>query len=383
MHWDFFTVLSVLSGIVLIAAALAGPVVGTVRERLSIFAVGAFSFGYGVWVATQTSGFYMFSVAPAALAVGIILRAVQHSGQKKRAAGPTRAPVGPPSPGTAAAPAGTPSGAGAVAGAYRAPYQQAPPQPAPPRPAPPQPAPPRPAPPRPAPPQLAPRHLEAPGATQSRRVTVSALQAAQPERIRQAVHGNSTAFCPVFQLPGSAGLSAPTGSSDYYLAESLALGWSMADGRPRLPPGEELFGIWQAEVRIKVAIGNDLNPTPPRQGVSWVTVVDGTGLIALSRQRMIGTVVRGDSLLGAFDEAGDTGIALWCLPLLRCSSVSVTPVGHSEGLILSSAEPAGHVTLTGISAAEVTGRQAAGVPPGHVAEMINRARAELSWSVPR
>jgi hypothetical protein len=341
MHWDFFTVLSVLSGIVLIAAALAGPVVGTARERLSIFAVGAFSFGYGVWVATQVSGFYMFSVAPAALAVGIIFRAVQHAGQKQPAAGPTRAPVGPPSSGTAAAPAGTPPGA--VAGT--------------------------------------------PGATPGRRATVSALQAAQPERIRQAVHGNSTAFCPVFQLPGSAGLSAPTGSSDYYLAESLALGWSMADGRPRLPPGEELFGIWQAEVRIKVAIGNDLTPTPPRQGVSWVTVVDGTGLIALSRQRMIGTVVRGDSLLGAFDAAfdgaGDTGIALWCLPLLCCSSVSATPVGHGEGLILSSAEPAGHVTLTGISAAEVTGRQAAGVPPGHVAEMINRARAELSWSARR
>ena len=65
MHWDFYTLLSVLSGIVLIAASLAGPVVGTARERLSIFAVGAFSFAYGIWVATQTSGFFMFSVAPA------------------------------------------------------------------------------------------------------------------------------------------------------------------------------------------------------------------------------------------------------------------------------------------------------------------------------
>lgn len=56
MHWDFYTLLSVLSGIVLIAASLAGPAVGTARERLSIFAAGAFSFIYGIWVATQTSG---------------------------------------------------------------------------------------------------------------------------------------------------------------------------------------------------------------------------------------------------------------------------------------------------------------------------------------
>jgi len=86
MHWDFYTLLSVLSGIVLIAASLAGPVVGTARERLSIFAVGAFSFIYGIWVATQTSGFFMFSVAPAGLAVLIIVRAVQHAGQAKPAA---------------------------------------------------------------------------------------------------------------------------------------------------------------------------------------------------------------------------------------------------------------------------------------------------------
>src|SRR6266581_550200 len=342
MHWDFFTVLSVLSGIVLIAAGLAGPVVGTARERLGIFAFGAFSFAYGIWVATQVSGFYMFSVAPAGVAIMIIIRAVQRAGQKPSA--------GQSSSGTAALPAGTPSGAAAPGGPL-APYQPAPPQPAPSGP-------------------------EAPSVTRDRRAALSPLRAAQPERIRQAVYGRSTAFCPGFQLPGSAGLSVPTGSSDYYLSESLALGWSMADGRPRLPLEEELFGIWHANARVKVAIGNDLNPTPPVPGVSWVTVLDGTGLIALSRRRVIGVVVDGDSLLGAFGRAGNTGIALWCLPLLRISSVSVTPVGHGEGLILSSAEPAGHVTLTGMSAVRVVGRQAATVPPPHVAEMINRARAE-------
>jgi hypothetical protein len=362
MHWDFYTLLSVVSGIVLIAASLAGPVVGTARERLSIFAVGAFSFVYGIWVATQTSGFFMFSVAPAGLAVMIIIRVVQHAGQKKPPAAQSSASAAALSSGTPAeaVAGGAPTEAAveAAAEAHRAPYQPAPSQPAPFRP-------------------------EAPGATQNSQTAVSALRTAQPERIRQAVHIKSTAFCPVFQLPGSTEVSAPTGSSDYYLSEALALGWSMADGWPRLPLGEELLGIWQANARVKVAIGNDLNPTPAKQGVSWVTVLDGTGVIALSRSRVIGTVVRGDSLLGAFDQAGNTGIALWCLPLLRLSSASATLVGHGEGLILSSAEPAGHVTLTGMSATDVVGRQTAGVPPEHVAEKINRARAELSWSVPR
>lgn len=349
MHWDFFTVLSVLSGIVLIAAGLAGPVVGTARERLGFFALGAFSFTYGIWVATQVSGFFVFSVAPAGVAIMIIVRAAQRAGQN-------RPPAAQSSSGTTPWSAGTPSGATAP-GAPPAPCQPTRPQPA-------------------------SSSAEAPGVTQGRRAAVSALRAAQPERIRQGVNSRSTAFCPGFQLPGSAGLSVPTDHSDYHLSESLALGWSMADGRPRLPLGEELLGIWQASARVKVAIGNDLNPTPPMQGVSWVTVLDGTGLIALSRRRVIGVVVDGDSLLGTFGRVGNTGIALWCLPLLHISSVSVTPVGHDEGLILSSAKPAGHVTLTGISGAQATGRHAADVLPQHVAETVNQARAELSWSAP-
>jgi len=319
MHWDFYTLLSVLSGIVLIAASLAGPVVGTARERLSIFAVGAFSFIYGIWVATQTSGFFMFSVAPAGLAVLIIVRAVQHAGQAK--------PAAPPSAGTAAGP-----------------------------------PPPRP---------------EGPGGRHGRRTALSALQAAQPERVRQAVDGTSRSFCPAFLLPGSSEVSAPGDGLDYYLSESLMFGWSLADGKPRLPRGEELFGLWQADARVKVAAGRDLNPTTPRPGVSWVTVLDGTGLIALSRHRVIGVVIRGDSLIGAFDGSDGTGIALWSLPLRRFSSVSVTAAGHGEELVLSSAEPAGHVTLTGIGTAGAPGRQAAAVPPGHVADMINRARADV------
>jgi hypothetical protein len=369
MHWDFFTLLSVLSGIVLIAASLAGPVVGPARERLSIFAVGAFSFIYGIWVATQTSGFFMFSVAPAGMAVLIIVRAVQHAGQAKSAA---------------PADADTAAEATAVSGAHRAPYSSAPP----PSPTPSWPqtpsrpgGPPRhgaPPPRHEASPALEPpRGPEGPDARHGRRTTLSALQTAQPERVRQAVDGMSRSFCPAFQLPGSSEVSVPGDGLDYYLSESLMFGWSLADGKPRLPRGEELFGLWQADARVKVAVGRDLNPTTPRPGISWVTVLDGTGLIALSRHRVIGVVVRGDSLLGAFDGSDGTGIALWSLPLRRFSSVSVTAAGHGEGLVLSPAEPAGHVTLSGIGATGGPGRQGAAIPPEHVADMINRARADV------
>ena len=378
MHWDFYTLLSVLSGIVLIAASLAGSVVGTARERLSTFAVGAFSFIYGIWVATQTSGFFMFSVAPAGMAVLIIVRAVQHAGQAKPAA-----PAGADTAAEATAVADTAAETTAVAGAHRAPYSSAPPSPAPSWPqTPSRPGgPPRHGAPPPryeASPALEPpRGPEGPGARHGRRTTLSALQAAQPERVRQAVDGTSRSFCPAFQLPGSSEVSAPGDGLDYYLSESLMFGWSPADGKPRLPRGEELFGLWQADARVKVAVGRDLNPTTPRPGVSWVTVLDGTGLIALSRHRVIGVVVRGDSLLGAFDGSDGTGIALWSLPLRRFSSVSVTAAGHGEGLVLSPVEPAGHVTLTGIGTADAPGRQRAAVPPEHVADMINRARADV------
>ena len=95
---------------------------GPARERLSIFAVGAFSFAYGIWVATQTSGFFMFSVAPAGLAAIIIIRAVQHAGQKKPPAAQSSAGAAALSPGMPTE-AAAEAAAGAAAGA-------APPRPA-------------------------------------------------------------------------------------------------------------------------------------------------------------------------------------------------------------------------------------------------------------
>lgn len=311
MHWDFFTVLSVLSGIVLIAASLGGPVVGTARERLGIFAFGAFSLAYGIWVAGQTSGFYVFSLAPAGTAIAIVIRAVQHAGQKKPQ-------VRQPGPGTAGLQAGTP-----------------------------------------APPQ-------------QNRAAASALRSAQPDRIREAVAGRSTGFCPAFQLPASPEPSAPSAVGGYCQSEALALGWSLADGLPRLPAGEELLGVWQAAARLKVAAGSDLKPAVAGHGISWVTALDGTGLIAVSRTRVMGIVVRGDSLAGVFDQAGGTGAAFWCMPLRRISSVSPAQAGHGEGLMLSSSEPAGHVTLTATS-----------VPPHQLAQLISQARAAPANTISR
>lgn len=318
MHWDFFTVLSVLSGIVLIVASLGGPVVGTARERLGIFALGAFSLAYGIWVAGQTSGFYVFSLAPAGLAIAIIIRAVQHAGQKKPQ-------VRQPSQAAAGMPAGPPP-----------PQSQS------------------------QPPQQQPQN----------RTAVSALRAAQPDRIREAVAARSTGFCPAFQLPGPAEPPAAAAGGDYCQADALALGWSLADGLPRLPAGEELLGVWQAAARLKVAIGSDQSPAPAGPGISWVTALDGAGLIALSRTRVMGIVTRGDSLTGAFDRSAGTGAAFWCMPLRRISSVSVTQVGHGEGLMLSSSGPAGHVTLT-----------AASIPPHQLAQLINQAGAAQASTV--
>jgi hypothetical protein len=338
MHWDFYTALSVLSGIVLMAAGLGGPVVGTARERLGIFALGAFSAAYGIWVATQVSGFFLFSVAPAALAVAIIIRAVQHVAHKQVPAGPSgtgTTQLAGTSPGTAPA---------AYPGSHA------------------------------ASPQPAPARPDAPGAAPARRAAASALRTAAPERVRQAVPGTSAAFCPAFCLPGSAGVPAQAG---YYLSEALALGWSVADGRPRVPAGEQVLGLWQASARVKVAVGRDLGPAAAGHDVSWVTVLDGTGLVALTGMRVLGIITRGDSLLGTFDQAAASGVALWCLPLRRVSSAVAAPVGRAEGLILSSAQPAGHVTLTDLTAADAAGYPAAGVAPADLAAMINRARAGL------
>jgi len=206
---------------------------------------------------------------------------------------------------------------------------------------------------------------------------ISALRAAQPQRIRDAVYSGSEAFSPAFALLKS------LGHPDSYMSQSLAVGWSMASCMPTLLSEEELLGIWQAHARVKVAVGNDLRRTAPRPGVSWVTAFDGTGFIALTDRRMVGIVLRGDGLTGTFDRDYETGIALWCMRLDHCSSVSAELVGHRPGLILSSAKPAGYATLTEISPGDVAGDQAvASSAPEHIAGLIEQASARFSPSMP-
>lgn len=61
MHWDAYTVFSVISGAILLLGALAAPGV-SIGDRLKLAAAGVFFGGYGIYVASQTSGTFYFSV---------------------------------------------------------------------------------------------------------------------------------------------------------------------------------------------------------------------------------------------------------------------------------------------------------------------------------
>jgi hypothetical protein len=60
MHWDAYTVFSILSGLVLVATALAPG--SSAKDRLYALAGGAFFIAYGIYAAAQTSGTYVFPV---------------------------------------------------------------------------------------------------------------------------------------------------------------------------------------------------------------------------------------------------------------------------------------------------------------------------------
>lgn len=61
MTWNGYTVCSVISGIVLIAAGVAAP--GTsAKNRLYALVGGGFFIAYGIYVAKQTSGTFYFPI---------------------------------------------------------------------------------------------------------------------------------------------------------------------------------------------------------------------------------------------------------------------------------------------------------------------------------
>jgi hypothetical protein len=60
MHWDAYTVFSVLSGVVLVATAFAPG--ASAKDRLYALAGGAFFIAYGIYAAAQTTGTFVFPI---------------------------------------------------------------------------------------------------------------------------------------------------------------------------------------------------------------------------------------------------------------------------------------------------------------------------------
>jgi hypothetical protein len=61
MNWDGYTIFSILSGLVMLLVALLGRDIG-MKGRAMAFAGGVFFAGYGVYVASQTSGTFYFPI---------------------------------------------------------------------------------------------------------------------------------------------------------------------------------------------------------------------------------------------------------------------------------------------------------------------------------
>jgi hypothetical protein len=58
MHWSAYEIFSVISGFVLLIASIIPGV--TLKDRLAMVVLGVFFVGFGWYVASQTSGTYVF-----------------------------------------------------------------------------------------------------------------------------------------------------------------------------------------------------------------------------------------------------------------------------------------------------------------------------------
>jgi hypothetical protein len=85
MHWDCYTVFSILSGAICIGAGLFARL--SARDRLRALLIGVFFAGYGVYVAHQTSGFFIFSVAIFLIPIGAAVLLVLAIASKLTGAG--------------------------------------------------------------------------------------------------------------------------------------------------------------------------------------------------------------------------------------------------------------------------------------------------------
>jgi len=72
MHWGVHEVFSVISGIILLVCGLMLPNV-TVKDRAWSVIGGAFLLVYGVYVAKQTTGTYVFPVGVFIIPVGAVI----------------------------------------------------------------------------------------------------------------------------------------------------------------------------------------------------------------------------------------------------------------------------------------------------------------------
>jgi len=72
MHWSAYEIFSVISGIVLVFAAVAVPDISA-RDRFWSGIGGILMIGYGIYVANQTSGTYVFPAAIFAIPVLALL----------------------------------------------------------------------------------------------------------------------------------------------------------------------------------------------------------------------------------------------------------------------------------------------------------------------
>lgn len=83
MHWDAYTVFSVLSGVILlIMAVFAGP--GWGKERLGTIFGGVLFLGYGIFVATRHSGTWVFPVWIFVIPFGAAFYLIYHLIQRAR-----------------------------------------------------------------------------------------------------------------------------------------------------------------------------------------------------------------------------------------------------------------------------------------------------------
>ena len=104
MHWDGYTVFSVISGVALIILGLA-PGGLSAKDRIYAIIGGAFFCGYGIYVAKQTSGTFFFPVwifIIPVVAIGYLVVAAL-GGTKPRPDGQTRGAAPPPPGGSGAA----------------------------------------------------------------------------------------------------------------------------------------------------------------------------------------------------------------------------------------------------------------------------------------